>query len=390
MPITLRTSELDDLDGDSLAAWDALARQLPTGANPFATPQFVLPAARWLTPGHPPLVILIERVGAGGKELIGLGCFTRERPVWRVPVPHLRSYHTLHTFRSGMLCAPGESANVAHALLDHVGGRNPRVHAIEFHNLPAACPIFSTLRDRAQEAGGDWFERHRFQRPVLDLDAGISPLAGFPDSTLKDLRRCGRRLAERGEVGFRIRHGGDAVRDHLRLEHAGWKGSNGTSLLSTVEQAGFFRELSERFEKTGAIVFAETLCDGKVIASSSNLLLGDTLNAFKIGWDPEFAKSSPGRLNEMSLLERAPALWPQLRRFDSLSREKSYLADLLPHRETLVSGALAISRLGQQTMRVVHPLRQLAFRIRPPAPYAVALCASELASSPVSACYAIA
>jgi CelD/BcsL family acetyltransferase involved in cellulose biosynthesis len=390
MPITLRTSELDALDSDSLAAWEALVRQQPTGANPFATPQFTLPAARWLTPAHRPLVIMIERTGSGGKELIGLGCFTRERPNWRVPVPHLCSYHTLHTFRSGMLCAPGESAAVATALLDHAGGRNTRVHAIEFHNLSAACPIFAGLREGAHEAGGDWFERHRFQRPVLDLDAGISPLAGFPGSTLKDLRRCRRRLAERGEVGFRIRHGNDAIQDHMRLEHAGWKGANGTSLLSSVEQAGFFREMSARFEETGAIVFAETLCDGKVIASSSNLLLGDTLNAFKIGWDPEFAKSSPGRLNEMSLLEHAPALWPQLRRFDSLSREKSYLAELLPHRETLVSGALATSRLGQQAMRMIHPLRELVHRIRPPAPYAVALCASELASSSAPVYYAIA
>jgi hypothetical protein len=389
MPITLRTSELETLDSDSLAAWDALARQSSRGANPFATPQFVLPAARWLTPEHRPLVVLIERTGSGGKELIGLGCFTRERPGWRIPVPHLRSYHKLHTFRSGMLCAPGESATVADALLAHVGGRDSSVHAIDFHNLSAACPIFSALRDGAQEAGGNWFERHRFQRPVLDLDAA-SPLAGFPASTLKDLRRCRRRLEERGEVGFRIRHGNDAMQDHMRLEHAGWKGANGTSLLSSVEQAGFFREMSARFEESGAIVFAETLCDGKVIASSSNLLLGDTLNAFKIGWDPEFAKSSPGRLNEMSLLEHAPVLWPQLRRFDSLSREKSYLADLLPHRETLVSGALTTSRLGQQAMRVAHPLRQLAFRIRPPAPYAIAVCASEFASGAASTCYAVA
>jgi CelD/BcsL family acetyltransferase involved in cellulose biosynthesis len=390
MPTTLRTSELDALDGNSLAAWDALARQLPGAANPFATPQFILPAARWLTPEHCPLVVLIERTGAGGRELIGLGCFTRERPSWRVPVPHLRSYQTLHTFRSGMLCAPGESAPVARALLDHVGRRNPRAHAIEFHNLPASCPIFSALREGANGTGGDWFERHRFERPVLDLGAGISPLAGFPGSTLKDLRRCRRRLAERGEVCFRIRNGGDAVNEHLRLEHAGWKGGNGTSLLSSEAQAGFFRELSARFEEAGAIVFAETLCDGKVIASSSNLLLGDTLSAFKIGWDPDFARSSPGRLNEMALLEQTPVRWPQLQRFDSLSREKSYLADLLPHRETMVSGALATSRLGQQAMSVVHPLRQLAFRIRPPTPYAVALCASELASGTAPVCCAVA
>ena len=390
MPITLRTSEIDGLDADSLAAWDALARQLPMGANPFAMPQFVLPAARWLTPGHSPVVAMVERTGAGGKELIGLGCFTRERPNWRVPVPHLRSYHTLHTFRSGMLCAPNESATVAGALLDHAGGRNPRVHAIEFHNLPAACPIFASLRKLAREAGGGWFERHRFQRPVLDLGAGISPLAGFPGSAMKSMRRCRRRLAERGEVGFRTRQGEAAVQTHMRLEHAGWKGANGTSLLSSVEQAGFFREMSARFGETGAMVFAETLCDGEVVASSSNLLLGDTLNAFKIGWDPEFAKASPGRMNEMSLLEQAPALWPQLRRFDSMSGEKSYLAELLPHRETLVSGALATSGLARKAMRVAHPLRQLAHLIRPPAPYAVALCASEFASSSMSTCCAVA
>lgn len=386
MAITLRISGPDGLDDKALAAWDALVQQVPGGANPFATPQFVLPAARWLTPRQRPLVAMVERAGTGGKELIGVGCFTLEAPGWLVPVPHLRSYHTLHTFRSGMLCAPGESAAVAGALLEHVAGRNPRVHAMEFHNLPAACPILATLRKGAQAAGGDWFERHRFERPSLDLDTGVSPLTGFPDSALKDLRRRRRRLAERGEVSFRIRRGEDAVQTHMRLEHCGWKGANGTSLLSTTGQTGFFRELSASFDAIGAMVFAETLCDGEVIASSSNLLLGDTLSAFKIGWSPDFAKSSPGRLNEMALLEQAPALWPQLRRFDSLSRESSYLAGLLPHRETLVSGALATSRLGHRAMRVAHSVRQLAHRIKPPAPYVVALCASEFAAGTTSLC----
>jgi len=366
MTVAVRWLALQDLDAQTLLAWTDLGRQTPR-ANPFAMPQFVLPAARWLTPRAPPLVALVERQQSGARELIGAACFTAERPNLFVPVPHLSSYRTLHTFRSGLLHAPGESEAVARCLLADLHGKRKRPHAIAFHNLLAECPVFASLRELLEDGSGGWFEQHRFQRPVLRLHPPAQDHALGVIVMDRDLRRRKRRLEERGTTAFRITQAkadvADAMETHLQLEHAGWKGTAGTSLLASPAQAGFFREMILRFDEIHSAVFAETLCDGKVIASTSNLLLGDTLNGFKTGWHPDFAACSPGRLNEVFLSAAVPATWPEVGIFDSQAQEDSYLSDLLPHRDTMITGTLAITRLGRRAMRAARLVRPVAYRL---------------------------
>jgi hypothetical protein len=368
--VAVRWLPLQDVDMATLSAWTELGQAMPR-ANPFAMPQFVLPAARWLTPRTPPLVALIERQQPGSRQLIGVGCFTQERPNLFVPVPHLASYRTLHTFRSGLLCAPGESESesVAQSLLADLHGKGKRFHAIGFHNLLAECPLLASLRELLDEGRGGWFEQHRFQRPVLRLHPPAQEHALGVIVMDRDLRRRKRRLEDRGTAAFRITLPDmntsvtDAMETHLQLEHAGWKGTAGTSLLASPSQAGFFREMILRFDQIHGAVFAETLCDGKVIASTSNLLLGDTLNGFKTGWHPNFAACSPGRLNEVFLSAAVPSAWPQVAVFDSQAQEDSYLSELLPHRDTMVTGTLAVTRLGRRAMRTARLIRPVAYRL---------------------------
>ncbi len=366
MTTGVRWLPLQEIDEATLSAWTELGQRMPR-PNPFAMPQFVLPAASWLTPRTPPHVALIERGESGTRELIGVGCFTRERPNLFVPVSHLASYRTLHTFRSGLLHAPGESGAVAQSLLRDLRDNDKRSHALSFHNLLAECPVFASLRKLLEDGSGGWFEQHRFQRPVLRLRPAT------PANTLgvivmdRDLRRRKRRLEERGSTTFRVTQANtdiaDAIETHLRLEHAGWKGTAGTSLLASPLQAGFFREMMQRFDRIQGAVFAETLCDDQVIASTSNLLLGDTLNGFKTGWHPDFAACSPGRLNEVFLSAAVPPSWPQVGVFDSQAQEDSYLSDLLPQRDTMITGTLAVTRLGRRAMRAARLIRPVAYRL---------------------------
>lgn len=366
MGTTLRWCRADEIDDATRGAWSELGRSAPE-PNPFMTPEFVLPAARWLTPGQPPWVALIERKRQGAAELIGAGCFTPQRPDLFVPIPHLRSYQTLHTFRSGMLCAAGESHAVAETLLRFLHTHNQRWHAISFQNLRADCPVLQAFQKQQAPAATRWFERQRFQRPSLRVSTGMEYESRLRASERKDLLRRERRLGERGDISHRVVQG-DAIDDttmqtHLQLEHAGWKGKAGSSMLSVPAQTSFFTDMMGRFTATGAAVFVETLCDGEVIASTSNLLLGDTLNGFKAGWHPDYAVTSPGRLNELHLFRQLPALWPGVTIFDSQSQEDSYLADLLPDRLTMVTGTLAITPLGDLAMRAARVVRPLAYRL---------------------------
>ena len=372
MTVAVRWLPLQELDAATLSAWTELGRHMQR-ANPFAMPQFILPAARWLTPRTPLQVALVERQQPGSRQLIGVGCFTQERPNLFVPVSHLSSYRTLHTFRSGLLHAPGESASVAQCLLADLHGKGKRFHAIGFHNLLADCPLLASLRELLDDGRGGWFEQHRFQRPVLRLHPPAQDHALEVIVMDRDLRRRKRRLEDRGTTAFRITppdattttntNVAEAMETHLQLEHAGWKGTAGTSLLASPAQAGFFREMILRFDQIHGAVFAETLCDGKVIASTSNLLLGDTLNGFKTGWHPDFAACSPGRLNEVFLSAAIPSAWPQVAVFDSQAQQDSYLSDLLPHRDTMITGTLAVTRLGRRAMRTARLIRPVAYRL---------------------------
>lgn len=362
MDVSLRWQPLADLDAAAMASWSELARKAEK-PNPFTAPEFVLPAARWLTPEHPPWIASIYRSG----QLIGVGCFTPERPNLFVPVPHLQSYRCAHSFRSGLLHLPGESVAIADALLRFLGERKPRWHALTFHNMMADCLVLAAMRRQLRPMGGAWFERQRFHRPVLRLNAQKAVVQRLPAAVVKDLRRRHRRLQGRGETTFRVLQGQQAnaraVQTHLELEHDGWKGDAGSSLLSSQTHTRFFQDMMERFRQTGGAVFAETLCGGEVIASSSNLLLGGTLNGFKTGWHHGYAAASPGRLNELLLFEQMPTLWPHATTFDSQAQQDSYLADMLPDRETMTTGVLTTTRLGSHAMTAARFLRPLAYRL---------------------------
>ena len=361
MNTSLRWRAPDELEPVDLQAWTELGLRAGPRPNPFAMPQFVLPAARWLTPSGPPRLAWLERAGAKGRQLLAVGAFTAERPNLFVPVPHLRDYRTLHTPRCGLLVAAGDAEAAFATLLAAL--RSSPWHALDLRNQPATDGQLDIARRLAGAQGGGWFPRRVFARPILDMHAG-----GMAHVESKDRRRRRRRLAEQGALEFLLLQGAQAdasaVGEHLRLEHAGWKGERGSSLLSSPAQTAFFREMIAGFAGLGAALFMETRVAGRVIASSSNLLLGDTLNGIKIGWDPAYAAFSPGRLNEAELHRQLSERLPQAAIYDSQSQERSYLADMLPHRMDVVTGTLALDRSAALAMRAARCWRPLAWRLQ--------------------------
>ncbi len=362
--VALRWCALEEVDAGTRQAWTQLAL---AAAEPdmFAMPQFVMPAARWLTPGRPPQVALFERVAHGRRELIGVGCFTHERANLFVPMAHLRAYRCEHTYRTGLLCVPGEEQAVAEALM-RPPTRGARWRAIAFHDIGDAA-AFDALHAQARRQGGGWSELRRFERPVLRLRAGQSAAMQVRPAVAKDLRRRHRRLQEQGELEVAIVTAADgidaAIDHHLRLEHMGWKKDAGTSLLGDDRQAAFFREMARAFAGIGAAAFVELRLDGEVVASTSNFVVGGTFSAFKTGWDPRLAACSPGKLAEWLLFGVLGSRWPGLHKFDSNAAAGSYLAGMLPHGDTLLSGCLTLDRRATRTMRWARPLRSLAYRI---------------------------
>ena len=99
--------------------------------------------------------------------------------------------------------------------------------------------------------------------------------------------------------------------------------------------------------------------DGDVIASTSNLISGGTGFAFKIGYNPGYAKMSPGVLNEVEFIQHAPTLCGSLSYIDSGALEGSYIDQLWAGRRVLASGMFGTTSLGRTVLRSIEQMRRI-------------------------------
>src|SRR5207244_4435419 len=124
----------------------------------------------------------------------------------------------------------------------------------------------------------------------------------------RSLRRRVRRLQELGQACWNVVCRGGvretSVEAFLDLEHRGWKGDHCSSLRSTPAHERFFREMVAGFGTEDRAVFVELQLDGKVVATTSNFISGQSGFAFKVGWLPDLAKVSPARLTELELVRQ--------------------------------------------------------------------------------------
>ena len=186
-------------------------------------------------------------------------------------------------------------------------------------------------------------------------------------SRLKCLERQWRKLSELGEPGWRYLRGDDVSDDTLErflaLEHAGWKGAEGSSLRSDPRQEAFFLRMTTAFRADGDLFFTELLLDGQAIASSCNPRSGSDGFAFKVAFDPRSAKYGPGLLNELAFLKALEQGVDQFRFIDSGAAPGSFIEELWPDRVPLYSGSIALGRISRAAARAADALARTRRRM---------------------------
>ena len=137
--------------------------------------------------------------------------------------------------------------------------------------------------------------------PAVELDHLESPEHVLNPGRRSDLRRARRRAERLGDVTFDFvtPEPGD-VEPYLDLayavEHASWKGRNGTALSSDAQRGTFFRRYCRAATKEGALRIGFARIDGRAVAMQIASVIRRRLWLFKIGYDEEFAACSPGQL----------------------------------------------------------------------------------------------
>jgi CelD/BcsL family acetyltransferase involved in cellulose biosynthesis len=343
-----------------------LARSLPTGfldrwqsledrsleGNAFLSPHFVLPALEHLpeSAAANPIILAVE--SPDNERLLGLGVFETCRGSRLLPLRHLRSWRSTHSFFDSLLVDRGRAMEVATTLFRWLQRQGDRWHGISFRDRSADSELSAVLDEAAAQCGISWQEDWSSERASI-------PTRQVPDDCLNELysgrrrreftRRL-RRLESHGDVHFELKQcetgHQNSLETFLDLEARGWKGEMKTAMGSDPGHASFVREMAARFSTTGGVVFGELSAGGRTVASALSLLSGETLFAFKIGWDPGFARCSPGILCDLQLMQSVGTL-DGVELIDSCAEPDSWLEDVWPWRRALTTGVFPTTSVGR-------------------------------------------
>jgi CelD/BcsL family acetyltransferase involved in cellulose biosynthesis len=354
------------------AEWHALARRA-VEPNVFYEPAFALAAAPALGPDAGAVVVRTVE----SSRLIGLFPCRIEARRYGVRLPVLAGW----THPYGPLGTPlvdGEALHAANAaFLDHVAEDPALPKLLLMSYLVEDGPVAVALTDAIAQRGGraDRFGRH--QRALL---APGDDRAGYLDAALgrkkrKDLTRQRRRLDESGGVMLSLAREpaevAHALADFFALESRGWKGTAGTAAAQTAPVRQFMEEAVAGLAEQGQASVARLLHDGRPIAAGVLLSSGRGGWFWKIAYDENVARASPGvqltlDLSEAVLNDSAidwcdSCATAGHAMIDSLWRERRPMADLLIALEPGLDFAIArrLEALRRGAVRVVKRARNL-------------------------------
>lgn len=363
----IRAVRFQELDDETISRWGFLEERVLEG-NAYLSPRFVIPAVRHLSRPEETseiLFVFVERANGGGGGLSGAGVFVRSGGTRSLPFPHLTAFLSPHSYLSGLLLDRNDARDVARAFFRFFCENGRPWSGVAFEKWASEGPQANLIAEVAEEFGAIWHEMGSTHRAIfIPGEGGEKYLqARFTRHRAKMIRQLRRRLEEQGKVQWKALFGSeigaDNVNRFLELEHMGWKGERGTSLLSKPPHERFFREMAEAFQADGRLFLTELSLDGPAIASTVNLVSGGAGFAFKVGWHPDYSKLSPGVLNEVEFIRRAPALCGALSYIDSGAEEGSFIDKLWNDRRVLSSGIYATSTFGRLIVTGTDYLRKI-------------------------------
>jgi len=281
-----------------LAGWSAILPQWRALAghalepNIFYEPGFALPAATLF--GRNLGAVLIW---AHDEKLVGFFPARIERSIgFPVLTGWTHPYGPLGTPLVDRDAAPAVTA----AWLDHVARDDALPGLAMLPLLPETGPFAHGLTAELARRGRALALIGRHRRALLEPG---DDRAGYVEHSVgakkrKELRRQRHRLADMGTLKIDAATSAagvvDALRDFLDLEARGWKGRAGTAAAQDQNVRAFIQNAIADLAADGKVRIDRLRIAGKAIAAAVTLRSGNRAWTWKIAYDEEFARASPG------------------------------------------------------------------------------------------------
>lgn len=280
-------------------------------------------------------------------------------------LPMLKCWRSEHSYFDGLLIDREFTDAACEAFFAWLRSTSRRWHGVSFTERSVDGPLADALSAAAEHAGITWHEDYALERAAIlpdELPSDCFTL--YPRSRRQNLRRRRRRLADHGPVTLHCRPLATAdvkteLDTFLRLEAAGWKGDRGSALGCTARGVAFLHDMVPRFAADGRVILCRLDVNDDPIATSLNLLAGDTLSGFKMGWHPDWRQHSPGIQCAFGLLESCRSLPGSLKLVDGCASPGGYLDSVWPARRRLTTGVFASTATGRLTADTLGRIKGL-------------------------------
>jgi CelD/BcsL family acetyltransferase involved in cellulose biosynthesis len=297
-------------------AWSALAAEAAE-PNVFAEHWFAAPGLRNLAPLDLQM-LEVWTSDTARPVLVGLLPLRLARLYGRVPVRHVQNWLHFHSFLGSPLIRAGHEQAFWTAALQRLDSERWASGFLHVQGLSEDGPAHRGLVLAARALGRPCDTVHRTERALLA--SGLSPKEYYERTVRKkkrkELKRLSARLSELGRVEFRTLERADDLPDwcdaFLALERSGWKGKAGSALGCAPPTEAFFREALAGAFAFGRLDFLRLDLDGRAIAMLVNLLGPPGSFSFKIAYDEDYSRFSPGvliQIENLRILDRAGIAW---------------------------------------------------------------------------------
>lgn len=290
--------------------WRALAAAAGE-PNPFMEPMAVLPALDYPDSQAVFAILAWGADPAGRRRLDGMLLLKPWKRSRFLPSAVQTWSYRLRAFGEPLIRSGREQAFWT-SVLPHLDDL-PGFAVLRLAQLHDGSPSTAALREVAAESGRPLYETRRFERALLRGPVACSDyVARLPTKMLREQKRRRRRLEELGAVSFhRLQPGEDCgpwIETLIALEAAGWKGRKGVAASSEPHVERLVRNVLAEAHSAGRLDMRRLDLAGRPISILAHIETGRTAISFKIAYDEEFARYSPGVLLQMDYLERGLSL----------------------------------------------------------------------------------